>query len=448
MLPTKHVDELSGWGNYPVAPARLVRPERFRQLAPVEGQQIVRGMGRSYGDAALSTEGTVILTERLSRLLAFDPETGDLTAEAGATLADVLDFFVPQGWFIPVTPGTKYCSLGGCLAADVHGKNHHRDGTFSQHVVRATLILPDGRRTTISPEENSELFWATAGGMGLTGIIAQMTIRLTKVETAWMKVTHHKAQNIDMALRLLSDRSIDDRYSVAWIDCLAKNEKLGRSVVMTAHHVTKPDLPLKITNVLGPSKRRAKSIPFDFPRFALSPFTIKLFNNLFWAFNAGRKTFYAHYEQFFYPLDRIKHWNRMYGKRGFVQYQFVLPTETSLRGMRQILEQLSNTKRASFLAVLKRFGPEGPGLLSFPQEGFTLSLDIPFDDNLLPFLDSLDDIVSHHGGRQYLAKDSRLGPKLLPSMYPRLEEFQALQAHIDPDHHMESDLSRRLRITK
>jgi FAD/FMN-containing dehydrogenase len=300
---------------------------------------------------------------------------------------------------------------------------------------------------TISPQENPELFWATAGGMGLTGIIAQMTIRLTKIETAWMQVTHHKAKDIDMALRLLSDHRIDDRYSVAWIDCLASGDKLGRSIVMTGHHVGKSDLPLRITNILGPSKKRAKSIPFDFPAFALSPFTIKLFNSLFWAFNANRKSFYAHYDSYFYPLDRIKHWNRMYGKRGFVQYQFVLPTETAAKGMREVLEQLSSTKRASFLAVLKRFGPEGSGLLSFPREGFTLSLDIPFDDNLLPFLDGLDDIVSHHGGRQYLAKDSRLGPKQLPLMYERLGEFQTIQKDIDPDGHMVSDLSKRLRIT-
>lgn len=448
MLPIKHVDELSGWGRYPVAPARMVRPERFRQLSPVEGQQIPRGMGRSYGDAALSSEGTVILTERLSRFLAFDPETGHLTAEAGATLADVLDFFVPQGWFLPVTPGTKYCSLGGCLASDVHGKNHHRDGTFSHHVVRASLILPDGRRTTISPDENPELFWATAGGMGLTGIIAQMTIRLVPIETAWMHVTHRKAKNIDEALAILQDRRLDDQYSVAWIDCLARGENLGRSVVMTAHHVAKADLPLRYTNVLGASRKRAKSIPFDFPSFALSPFTIKLFNALFYARNANRKPFFSHYDNYFYPLDSIKNWNRMYGKRGFVQYQFVLPSDSSAKGMREILEQISATKRASFLAVLKRFGAESEGLLSFPREGFTLSLDIPMDDNLLPFLDSLDDVVSHHGGRQYLAKDSRLGANMMPLMYDRLEDFKAIQQHIDPEGRMSSNLSRRLGLTK
>ncbi len=445
-LPTRHVDELAGWGGYPTAASDLVRPERFRQLKPVDGLQITRGMGRSYGDAALCTGGKVILTERLSRLLHFDSETGVLTAEAGATLADILEFFVPQGWFVPVTPGTKFCSLGGCLAADVHGKNHHRDGTFSRHLESAALILPSGEKKTISPDENSELYWATAGGMGLTGIISEVNLKLTPIETAWMNVTHRRAQNIDDAIRLLSDPMVDDHYSVAWIDCLAKGTKLGRSIVMTGHHSTKPELPLR-KEILAAEIKRPKTMPFMLPPWVLNPFTINLFNGLYNWIQGSKKTFFSHYTDFFYPLDGIRHWNRMYGKPGFVQYQFVMPPETANAGMRAVLEELSREKRASFLAVLKRFGPQGDGLMSFPTEGYTLSLDIPMREGLLPFLDRLDDIVANHRGRQYLAKDSRLKSSHIPGKYPRLSEFQRIKREIDPENLFSSDLSRRLGIS-
>lgn len=448
-LPRKDVESLSGWGNFPTAPASLVRPERFRELKPQPGQQIVRGRGRSYGDAALCTDGTVILTERLDRFLEFNENTGVLRAEAGATLNDILEFFVPKGWFVPVTPGTKYCSLGGCLAADVHGKNHHHSGTFSKHVKSANLILADGTSAAISPELNQDIFWATAGGMGLTGIVSEMSLQLLPIETAYIQVQHREAKNIDHALDMLSNDQLDDEYSVAWIDCMSTGEQLGRSVVMTGHHIPKIDLPLKLSSEPLPGVNRVRAnIPFNFPNWALNPTTIKAFNNVYNWSQVRKRSFVTHFEHFFYPLDRIRGWNKMYGKRGFVQYQFVLPTNTSRAGMREILTQLTSRKQASFLAVLKRFGGQGDGLMSFPTAGFTLALDIPMNQDLLPLLDILDESVERHGGKQYLAKDSRLKAERIPGMYPRLNEFREVLNRIDPDHRFESDLSRRLELRK
>ena len=463
---------LSGWGRYPVEICELERPERYADLRPSPGTNsnkdtlIARGQGRSYGDASLNKNGRVILTERIDRMLALDVEQGILRAEAGVTLADILPAIVKHGWFLPVTPGTQFVSLGGCIAADVHGKNHHHDGSFGDHVLSIVLILADGSYKTCSVTENADIFWATVGGMGLTGIIAEVTLKLIPIETSKMMVRNHAANNLEHLFRLLQDPALDDQYSVAWIDCLASGEQLGRGIAMLGHHATSaeyanvgplasnplPNPPPKgeganeVLRTLNP--RRGRSLPFDFPSWVLNPLSISLFNKLYYKKEAGKqKPFLSDYDSYFYPLDAIGHWNRMYGKRGFVQYQCVIPDATALAGMTALLKELSGSRRSSFLAVLKRFGAEGKGLLSFPLPGYTLALDLPLrDKGLFSLLDKLDNIVLQHGGRVYLAKDARISAESFNTMYPRYPEWLKIKQAIDPANCFSSSMSRRLNM--
>ncbi len=315
--------------------------------------------------------GRVLLTERVNRLLEFDVVNGILRAEAGTTLEEILDVIVPMGWFLPVTPGTKYVSLGGCVAADVHGKNHHHDGSFGDHVLNMELILADGSRVKCSPSERPELFWATVGGMGLTGIIGEVTFRLIPLQSALMKVHHHAAVNLEQLFRLVQDPDLDDRYTVAWIDSLATGKDLGRGIAMCGHHAAAEEVPDNSHGEIKPAS--SHTIPFDIPAWALNSLSISAFNSRYYKREGGRRyPFLSNYDSYFYPLDAIGHWNRMYGKRGFVQYQCVIPDEASFEGIRKLLEELSSSRRPSFLAVLKRLGPQGRGLLSFPMSGYTL----------------------------------------------------------------------------
>lgn len=437
---------LSGWGRYPVQICELERPERYADLRPGTDTLIARGQGRSYGDASLNENGRVLLTERIDRMLELDVKQGILRAEAGVTLADILPVIVKQGWFLPVTPGTKFVSLGGCIAADVHGKNHHHDGSFGEHVISIELIMADGSQKTCSATENSEIFWATVGGMGLTGIIGEVTLKLIPIETAQMLVSHHAASNLQHLFQLLQDPALDDRYSVAWIDCLASGEQLGRGIAMFGHHATRAEF--SATNPLSTKARRTKSLPFDFPSWALNPLSISAFNKLYYYKESRKKSpFLTDYDSYFYPLDAIGQWNRMYGKRGFVQYQCVIPEATALAGMTALLQELSSSRRSSFLAVLKRFGAEGKGLLSFPTPGYTLALDLPLrDKGLFSLLDKLDHIVLQHDGRVYLAKDARTSAESFKTMYPRYTEWLKVKQAVDPDYRFSSSLSRRLNI--
>ena len=440
--------KISGWGNFPSSTAYLSRPERYQQLKFEEGRKtIARGLGRSYGDAALNSEQDVILMERLNRFLAFDEEKGLLRAEAGTALEEILDIFVPRGWFLPVTPGTKFVTLGGCFAADIHGKNHHVDGSFCEHVQEIELIMANGARRRCSPERDPELFWATAGGMGLTGIITEVTLRLVPVKSAYVFVAHHSAADLDHIFDLLNDPKLDDRYSVAWIDCVSTGKNFGRSVLMAGHHAAPDEIP-KVKNPLKFRPAAKRSIPFDFPSFALNSWSVKAFNEMYYRLQSSKSApFITDYDHYFYPLDAINGWNRLYGKKGFLQYQFVLPTKTARQGMRELLGQLTKSQRASFLAVLKRFRKENAGMLSFPREGYTLALDIPISDvGLFSFLDELDEVVLKYGGRIYLAKDARMKPNTFHAMYPRLEEWKRVKSQCDPNWLFSSDLSRRLQM--
>lgn len=440
------ITPISGWGHYPVQSCELERPERYADLRPHADRVVARGQGRSYGDASLNVDGRVLLTERVNRLLEFDAANGKLRAEAGTTLAEILDVIVPMGWFVPVTPGTKFVSLGGCVAADIHGKNHHHEGSFGDHLLSIELILADGSRVVCSPSERSDLFWATVGGMGLTGIIGEVTLKLIPIESALMKVHHHAAVNFEQLFRLMQDPKLDDRYTVAWIDSLATGKNLGRGIAMCGHHAAADEVPDNIHGDIKPAP--SHSIPFDLPTWVLNSRSISALNSHYYRREGGKRyPFLSNHDSYFYPLDAIGSWYRLYGKRGFVQYQCVIPDTTAFEGVRSLLEKLSNSRRPSFLAVLKRLGPQGRGLLSFPMSGYTLALDFPIRNNgLFVLLNKLDEIVLQHGGRVYLAKDARLSADSFRAMYPRYQEWLAIKNTVDPQNRFSSSLSRRIGI--
>ena len=438
--------EISGWGRYPRAIAQVATPENVQAIDPRAGSHLIaRGLGRSYGDAAMLADGIVLLCERLNRTVSFDEATGLLTAEAGLSLREVLHEFVPRGWFPPVVPGTKSVTLGGCVAADIHGKNHHRDGTFGEHLSAFRLLLADGSHVLCSREHNSELFWATIGGMGLTGVITQVTMKLLAVTTAYVVVEHQRAKNLDESLELFESKVGDDQYTVAWLDCFSHGSGLGRSILIRGHHAGIDELPANSGNRLTENSPREFDLRFDFPSWLLNPFTVRWFNELYYRRQGRRRSFISDYDSFFFPLDRIRNWNRMYGRRGFVQYQCVLPGPQSRLGLQLLLEEARLSKRPSFLTVLKRFGPEGSGLLSFPMAGYTLTMDFPVSDvGLFTFLERLDEIVVKHGGRVYLAKDARLGADVFRRMYSRLDQWLEVKRRFDPSDVFTSDLARRI----
>jgi FAD/FMN-containing dehydrogenase len=440
--------ELSGWGRYPRRMETVVSPHSIEDaLPPQAGSVIARGQGRSYGDAAMLDDGLVILTEHLQENPSIDETTGILSAQAGTTLGQIIDKFLPLGWFPSVVPGTKFVSLGGCVAADIHGKNHHRDGAFGSHVTEIELVLADRTRHRCSPDKNSELFWATVGGMGLTGLITRVSFKLVPVTSSYLMVEHHQTNDLDESFKVLFDKAWDDHYTVAWIDCVARKKGLGRSVLMRGHHASLDELPEKLRSRPFTRPYRQRNVGFDFPSWTLNSLSMRAFNEVYYRLEGGkRRPFLSNYDAFFFPLDRIGGWNRIYGKRGFVQYQCLLPLDKAYDGMKALLETLATERRSSFLSVFKRFGQAGKGLLSFPFEGYTLTLDLPVKDGLFEFLDRLDEIVLRSGGRVYLAKDARLKPEAFRAMYPQFEDWLAIKKRIDPNGRFDSDLARRLEM--
>ncbi len=428
---------LSGWGRYPEVDANLARPEQYRELAAWAQQaSIARGMGRAYGDAAISARGTTVLTERLDRFLDFDADTGVLRAEAGVTLDAILHAVMAKGWFLPVTPGTRYVTLGGAIAADVHGKNHHHVGSFARCVRAVELFTASGPMTCLP---GTPAFNATLGGMGMTGLIGEVEIQLKRIPSSDMLVQHVPAANLRESIALMHAAEHDDDYTVSWIDCLARGSKLGRSVFMRGHHTDG-------AHAHGP--REAKiGLPLNVPSVALNRYTVGAFNAFYYRWEGRKiKPFRCGIEPFFYPLDGIKQWHRLYGKPGFVQYQFVVANEAAEACIGDVLKAVSSAGNASFLAVLKRFGAASDGLLSFPMPGMTLALDLPLRAGTLALLDRLDAIVLAHAGRVYLAKDARLSAASVQAMYPRLSEWQAIRRELDPDGLFVSSLGQRLEM--
>ena len=442
--------ELSGWGRYPRRNGRVARPENVGSIQFAEEPSLVaRGWGRSYGDAAIPAEtGCALLTERLNRYLAFDENSGILRAEAGTTLAEVLETFVPRGWFPAVTPGTKFVSIGGCVAADVHGKNQHQAGTFGAQTTELEIKLADETRVTCSRERDAELFRATLGGMGLTGLITEVSFRLVPIETAFMMSRHQPARDLEECLRLLENPAPDEHVA-CWIDGTAKGTRLGSGVMIAGRHARRDELNPPAADPLNYRTRRAPRLPFSPPSWALNHFASAIFNRLYARRQTGKGApFLADIESFFYPLDAIGNWNAFYGNAGFVQHQCVLPSATAATGLRLMLETLAASGLTSFLTVLKRFRGEGAGLLSFPMEGYTLSLDFAMRGApLFDLLKKLDAIVLQHGGRVYLAKDACLDPETFRAMYPRHREWQEIKRRVDPTNRFRSALSERLGLT-
>ena len=439
--------KLSGWGRYPVVDCRVERFGRQRDLPDLlhgAPTLIARGNGRSYGDAAVNADLTLSMLGA-DRILAFDAETGLLTCEAGVLVDDILRTFVPRGWFPPVVPGTRFVTVGGLIAADVHGKNHHHAGTFGAHVDSLTLAVADGAVLECSRTANADLLRATIGGMGLTGVILSATFRMLPIETAYVLQEVLPAADLDETMALF-EASRDWPYSVAWLDTLARGRSLGRALVMRGRPLARHALPAPLArDPLRTVSGGLFTVPCDAPSRLLNRVSIGIFNALYYQLGRARGAARpVHYAPFFFPLDGIGAWNRLYGRRGFVQYQCVLP-KTESRGITALLARIADAGQSSFLAVLKLLGPGRAGMLSFPMEGYTLALDFPLRDGTLELLDALDAITHAHGGRVYLAKDACCTPERVRRGYPEWEAFSAVRAGAGgPEPRFASGLSRRL----
>ena len=433
---------LTGWGRTAPSRAELIEADRdavaAALAAPGPRGVLARGLGRSYGDAAQNAGGRVLLMEGLDGIHDVDIANGIATVDAGVSIETLVRTLLPLGLFVPVTPGTWFVTVGGAIAADVHGKNHHADGSFCDHVLSFELMTPEGEVRTAVPGD--ELFDATAGGMGLTGVILRATLRMLRVESSHMTVDRERARDLDDVMARMLERDDEYRYSVAWIDCLARGGSLGRSVLIRGDHAEDGERNGGFGGV-------RLSAPAWVPGGLLNRSTIRAFNEAYYRAAPRRETGRTEgVREFFYPLDAVAGWNRVYGPSGFLQYQLVVPYGRE-DALRESLERLSGAGAPSFLAVLKRFGAQRTGMISFPMEGWTLALDVPAAvPGLAPLLDGLDEVVAEAGGRVYLAKDSRLRPDVLASMYGRLGEWRAARERVDPRGVMRSDLARRLEL--
>ena len=435
---------LSGWGRYPAidCKTRVLRDaDGLGRVFTQSTSLIARGNGRAYGDAALNPEMTLMMSG-CDRLLSFDKDTGLLECEAGLLLSDLLELIVRFGWFAPVVPGTKFVTIGGLIAADVHGKNHHVQGSFGRYVETIRLALADGTVINCSRSENTEIFFATLGGMGLTGIILSARIQLLPISTDRIEETIIQAPSLEALLQLFEKHS-SATYSVAWIDCLASAPHTGRSILLLGEHAKaegssggQRDLPTR-------AKRKSKlSVPIALPISPLNMLSIKLFNELYYRIQRpGRRI--VHYDKFFFPLDAVENWNRIYGRRGFVQYQCVVGGTDAAAALHRILNLVIEMGHGSFLAVLKKLG-SGSRFLSFPMEGYTITLDFPAQTKIIDSLKKLDAIVAEYRGRIYLAKDARAPREVIERGYSEIDAFRKLRQDIDPNRKIRSALSERL----
>ncbi len=416
------------WGRYPTLQAAvspLYWTTDFPATSPPATQMLAVGAGRSYGDVCLLENGTLLATRRLDKLLHFDPAMGVLRCEAGVTLAEILEFAAPRGFFLPVTPGTKYVTVGGAIANDIHGKNHHVAGTIGRHVLQFELVRSDGTRLVCSPAQNPEWFAATIGGLGLTGVITWAEIRLRPIVSRRIQYQSTKFVGIEEFVAL-SQASTSVEYTVAWIDCVATGKDFARGIFIQGDHSAMPE-PAR------PTKAPWLMVPIDLPDFALNRLSVGVFNTLYYNKQLSkRKSGLVDYEPFFYPLDSVLQWNRIYGKRGLLQFQCVIPWESGMQeGILRILKAITTSGLASFLAVIKVFGDvPSPGMLSFPKPGITLALDFPIRHEVsFDLLDRLANITLEHGGKMYPAKDARMTAAHFQAFYPQWRSFAE---YVDP----------------
>jgi decaprenylphospho-beta-D-ribofuranose 2-oxidase len=446
-VPGCVVRPLSGWGRYPVESSCVYEPRAEDELAEIlagrrQETYISRGAGRSYGDAALNARGAVVSHLRLNRLLDFDPATGVLACEAGVTIGDIVAALLPRGFFPAVVPGTRAVTVGGAIANDIHGKNHPRAGSFASTLTELTLLTPEGRRVVCSPAVHAAAFWATAGGLGLTGVILSARLRLRRVEGDAMAVDVRRLPDLDATLRALDDAARTREYALGWVDGLARGRASGRGVVFAGDHAAAGD---------GRGARRRTlrvrlQVPFTMPAGLLRPTAVRVFNGWYHGRHAARAAGGSDVDRFFFPLDRVVGWNRLYGRPGFVQYQAAVPAGAAPAAFADMLERGAAHGHAPYLVVVKRFGPANPGPLSFPLDGFTIAMDMPVRPGLRAHARALDEIVLRGGGRVYPGKDVFLDGSTLRAMYPQVSRFLGVRRELDPERVLGSTLARRAEL--
>jgi decaprenylphospho-beta-D-ribofuranose 2-oxidase len=437
--------KLAGWGNYPVIESFTLNPrdEDDAKGDIKKGTLIARGLGRSYGDQAVNENKYVAICTKLNHFLHWDEQEGILECEAGVSLEEIITVFGPKGWLPMICPGTKFVTIGGAIANDIHGKAHHIDGSFVNCVVSFTILLADGRLVEASRTENADLFWANFGGLGLLGVILKARLKLRKIETTYFKQKSIVIRNLDHMLEALDQYDHEYNYSVAWIDALAKGSKLGSGVLTLGNSAKLNELPEKLkAEPLKLHKISKLTVPFFLPSFVLNGLTVRILNKAI-AFVQNSPKDFVHYEKFFFPLDAIGHWNKGYGKRGFIQYQFVIPEDDGKKNLTEILQMIAGSGCTPFLNVFKRMG-DGQGILSFPFKGYTLAIDFPVTAALHTFTPKLDAKVLSAGGRLYLGKDAMLQESTFKAMYPQHQEWMTIKRKYDPDNRFSSNISRRL----
>ena len=411
--------KLSGWSNTNFVKCKISYPKNIRELkSSIKQNVIARGLGRSYGDSSLQPEGTII-TKNLNKILSFNKKNGLINVQAGISIDNILKFSIPKGWFLPVTPGSKFISVGGMIASDSHGKNHHRVGSFKNHILELKILNQNKKIATCSRKKNKKLFNYTCGGMGLTGVILSCKFKLIPIETSYVLQETRKTENLDETFKLFYDNASSE-YAVGWIDSSSK--KIGRSVFFTGKHLKKKELDTnKKKKNLNVEKNISLKIPFFFPRWMLSRYTIKIFNTLYYHFNSNEKKI-IHYNKFFYPLDFIKRWNLVYGKDGFICYQCVFPLKESKIAIKKILFLMHKHRLYSFVSVIKLLG-KNDGSISFGIKGFTIAFDFPKSEKYEVFLKDMDKVVERCKGKIYLTKDSRISKKFLRKIDKKFSNF-------------------------
>jgi decaprenylphospho-beta-D-ribofuranose 2-oxidase len=455
LIPSSNVpriEKLSPWALRPTITGGVLYPPTRDQvpalLQPVAGGLLPIGALRSYGDSCVNPGGTHLSTNAFTQFFEFDEATGAVSCDSGVTLRTILERTASRGWFLPIVPGTMLSSVGGAVSCDVHGKSHHRHGSFSASVIQFELITANGQTHICSREQNPELFWATIGGLGQTGVITRVSLELARISSAYISMQHARTQNLEETLKLCL--TLEDDFSVCWVDSLARGKHLGRGVLMVGHHASAEEvaeLSPDLAPFSSPRELHLK-LPFFVPSVLTGQLTWRAFNAAYYAAE-GRHPPHRllHYRPYFFPLDGVAHWNRIYGRNGFLEYQFAVPIEAAEPVCREVLDCLSRSGNGSFLAVLKRLGPSSGGHLSFPIEGITLAVDMPAGGpEQDAILRHLDEVVANAGGRIYLVKDSRMDASFVPRMYPRLNEWAEIVNRHDPEQLFTSSMVRRLNL--